>query len=245
MSIESFEKQPKILGKISIMRHGATNYTNEFPDLTERGIEQVRERGRELKEKIKPEKEDILYAASPAVRAQGTMSFILEELDEKEADVKVLDSTRPVKIRNFERAKEMVGEVMQGTNDTSKFDKAYATDKIFENTPDVWQPKSEVEERFYRGLEYLIRSLLKYRENPKEGKIPHLVAVSHFEFLNHFVMEVFGLDPEKDDLLGFAEMIEMEIMEPSSDEPDNVPIKVTFRGQSKNVVFDRKNRTII
>lgn len=236
------EKEPKILGKISIMRHGATRYTNQFPDLTERGINQARERGRELKEKINPENEDVLYTTSPSVRAEGTMSFVLEELGEEDADVRTLEAIRSVKIRDAEKAKVMIDEIMEGTDDVSKMDRAYANDEKFENTHDIWEAKSEVEKRFYRGLEYVIRSFIKYHNGQEAEKTPHLVAVSHFEYLNHFAAEVFGLDLQKDDLVGFTEMIGIEILEPEN--PNEVPIRVSFRGQTKDIIFNRESRSI-
>lgn len=238
------EKEPRILGKVSIMRHAATKYTDQFPDVTEKGVEQSRERGKELKSKIDRSTDDVLFASSSSVRTRGTMSFILEELGEEDADVRTLESIRSVEIRDMGKARVMIDEIMEGTGDVAKMDRAYANDERFENTPDIWQSKSEVEKRFYRGLEYLIRSFIKYQKIHKNEKTPHLVAVSHFEFLNHFVAKVFNLDLKKDDLLGFTEMVEMEIREPVANKPNEVPIRIFFRGQNKDIIFNREERLI-
>jgi hypothetical protein len=171
------------------------------------------------------------------------MSFVLEELGEEDADVRTLNAIRQQKILDHEKALEMVKGFLTETDDVSKVDRAYALGK-FDDTPNVWEPKAEVEKRFYRGLEYVIRSFIKYQKEQGAEKTPHLVAVSHFEFLNHFAAEVFGLDLEKDNLVGFTEMIEMEVLEPGQDNPNEIPIRVSFRGQSKDIIFNRESRSI-
>ena len=233
-----------ILGKITIMRHGDTEYTNQYPDLTPKGIERIREKGKYLKTKIDPEKENVFYETSPSARAKGTMSLILEELDQKDAEVRILKIMRSAEQRDPEKAKAMITEV-DWRADIGAWDRFFATDNRFENSPDIWQPRSELERRFYQGLEYVIRSFLKYHKNQKEGKIPHLLAVSHFEFLNHFIVKVFNLDLKKDNLLGFAEAVEMEVRELTPDKPDKISIKVSFRGQHKDIIFNRENYSLI
>jgi broad specificity phosphatase PhoE len=243
---EQKEEIPVIIGKISIMRHGKTEYTNQYPDITEDGFAKIIENGKYLKEKVDKDKEDVLFVSSPAVRARGTLDILKGAMNEEASEPRVLKSMRSTEIRDHKEAMKMVDSVIGPEKDIPKFDRYYATNDALENSPDIWQPRSEVEGRFFTALEYAIRSFMKYNENNYSEtvpKIPHLIAVSHFEFLNHFVAEVFGLDLEKNDLLKFAEMIELTIFEKAEGD-DVIPIAVDFRGQKKNIVFNRNTRTI-
>lgn len=243
---EQKEEIPVIIGKISIMRHGKTEYTNQYPDITEDGFAKIIENGKYLKEKVDKDKEDVLFVSSPAVRARGTLDILKGAMNEEASEPRVLKSMRSTEIRDHKEAMKMVDSVIGPEKDIPKFDRYYATNDALENSPDIWQPRSEVESRFFTALEYAIRSFRKYNENNYSetvSKTPHLIAVSHFEFLNHFVAEVFGLDLEKDDLLKFAEMIELTIFE-SIDDEEAISIKVIFRGQERDIIFDRKSRSI-
>src|SRR3989344_903709 len=229
----------EVLGKISVMRHGATEYTEQYPDLTELGVEQVTSQARNLKEKIDPEKEELFIASSPAARARGSADILKSELDAS-VDAKVMRSIRGVGIRNREEALKMVNEIIGPERDVKKMDNAYAHDAAFEERGEVWEPRSNVEKRFFQGFEYLVRSFNRYREtNPQ--KIPHFVGVSHFEFLNHLVKSTFALGPEADQL-NFSEMVEMTVL--TQREGGHIPVLITFRGETKEIVFDRNSRSI-
>lgn len=239
---EAFEE---VLGKITILRHGNTEYTEEYPDLTPEGIERVSMRGKELRGKIDTKREDMLFLASPAVRAQGSLDNLKKTLGLSEEESRISRAIRSVDIRDRKKALEVVEEVMRGTKHVPLMDRAYATDTRFEDDGDVWQPRSEVEKRFFRSMEYVIRVFDKYQENGDNGRIPHVVAVSHFEFLNHFVAKVFDIDLHEGELIGFAEAIEIVFLKPQNEDESKVSLLVSFRGESKQVVFDRDTRSIV
>src|SRR3989344_1414895 len=239
-SPEQKEQIPyNILGKISIMRHGATEYTEQYPDLTDLGAEQITIQAKKLKEKIDQEKEDVFIASSPAARARGSADIVRTELGGRET--RVMRSMRGVQIRNREEAMRMIQEIIGPDKDVKKMDRAYAHDPQFEERVDVWEPRSNIEKRFFNGFEHLVRVFNKYNETNSQ-KIAHFVGVSHFELLNHLVKRVFHLDSPEADQLNFGEMIEMTVL--GAREEHHIPILITFRGKTKEIVFDRNTKAI-
>lgn len=237
------EKQPfEVLGKVSIMRHGQTEYTEQYPDITEFGAQQIGEQGTKLKEKIDTEKEEVTIATSPSVRARGSGDVLKEKLGIEEA--RVMKALRGVQIRDHAEALKMVNEIIGPERDISKMDQAYAHDDAFEQRVEVWEPRSQVEKRFFRGIEYITRAFSRYGA-VESNKIPHLVGVSHFEFLNHIATKVFNLDEKQQDQLKFGEMVEMTFLKKGNEEDKKrVPILITFRGETKEIVFNRETRAI-
>lgn len=235
----------KIIGRVSIMRHGETEYTEEYPDLTELGKEQIAESARKIKEEVGPN-EDVLIASSPATRARGSADIIKRELG-VEAENRILKSIRPIKIKDLEEGRETFAEFWGPgglrREDLPKWDKFYATDPRFENRPKVQEPRSTAEKRSLRGLDYLIGFMSRYRASHPD-RIPRLVAVSHFEFLNHLVRKPFSLDKDNIDELKFGEPIEITLLKSKENDAEvgKIPMLITFRGQTKRFIFDRKKR---
>lgn len=244
--IESSAEQEKppfeILGKVSIMRHGQTEYTEQYPDITEFGAQQIGEQGVKLKKKIDTKKEDVMIATSPSVRARGSGDVLKGKLGIEET--RVMKALRGVQIRDHAEALKMINDIIGPERDILKMDQAYAHDDAFEQRVEVWEPRSKVEKRFFRGVEYITRAFSRYEAEEKD-KIPHLVGVSHFEFLNHIAARVFNINEKQQDQLKFGEMIEMTFLKKGNDEDKKrVPILITFRGETKEIVFNRETRTI-
>src|SRR3989338_46230 len=107
-------------------------------------------------------------------------------------------------------------------------DRAYAHDPQFEERVDVWEPRSNIEKRFFNGFEHLVRVFNKYNETNSQ-KIAHFVGVFH-------------LDSPEADQLNFGEMIEMTVL--GAREEHHIPILITFRGKTKEIVFDRNTKAI-
>ncbi|MCH7883286.1 histidine phosphatase family protein [Patescibacteria group bacterium] len=242
----AFEKQEKrpfdILGKVTIFRHGETKYTEQYPDLTEIGKQQLEEGGEELKEEIDRSKEEIWISSSPAARAQGSADILAKELGIK--DKRIAKALRGVEIRDREEALKMINDIIGPEQDIAKMDKAYADDPQFEERVDVWEPRSEVEKRTLKGIEIITRLFTRYGKQEK-NKIPHLVSVSHYEFFNHLIRKVFNVNPDEERGIQFGEKLELTLLKKNNEEDkERVPILVTFRGQTKEIVFDRKTRSI-
>ncbi len=240
-NFESKERKYHLLGKVSVMRHGHTKYTNVYPDLTQQGLEEVSESAKKLKGLVNLE-EDVVFLSSPAVRAQGTTDKIKQEID-PEAETRVMNSIRSVHVKDMRKAVEMLTELTEGTLHIPDIDRAYALTKGFADRPDVWQSAKEVEDRFFRNIEYSIRSF--ERRDANTEKLSHIVAVSHFEPLNHFITRVFNIDLEKGDLLTTAELINMSFYSTDTEEDkERIKILVEFRDMKQEIFFNRKTRDI-
>ena len=241
LHLEAKEQFPfKILGKVTFMRHGDTEYTEQYPDLTELGIQQVTAGAKDLNTKIDREKEDVFIASSPKVRAQGTADIVKRELEI--GDVRIVKAMRSVEARNWEEALKMVNEIIGPEKDVKKMDRAYAHDAAFEERVDVWEPRSDVEKRFFRGFAHLTRIFERY-ERENLGKIPHFIGVSHFETLNHLAGTIFNIRGPEADTLNFAEKIEITVLK-REEGSRYLPLLVTYRGETKEVVLDRDTRTL-
>jgi len=249
-------QEPSPLGKITLLRHAQTEYTDVYPDLTETGQEEAAKRGREIKQAVAEGNHDVMIASSPNIRAQGTADIIKKELKGEEQtdlqegtasddEIRIMRAIRSFDIHDRGAAMiellEHVGDVTDVVERIKKVDVHYAHDDRFEDRVDLWEPRSKVEKRFFRGMEYAIRSFTKYNEKGGD-KLPHLVAVSHFEFLNHFVEKVFKLP--KEELLDPGEKIEIDLLKQSGDNENHIILVVTFRDQTREIVFDRETRSI-
>ncbi|MCX6702960.1 MAG: histidine phosphatase family protein, partial [Candidatus Wolfebacteria bacterium] len=204
------------------------------------GKEQVAKSAKEIKERIKPE-DDVLIASSPKARARGSADIIRRELGVEEGG-RILKSMRSVEVRDWAKARQILDEILgPGVgNNIPKVDKAYVSDPRFEMMPDVWEPKSNVEKRSMSGLGHLAGFMEKYRSEHQD-RIPHLVAVSHFEFLNHIVRKLFDLDRDDADQLRTGEMIQITLLK-GTEEGKKIPMMITFRGQTKEVLFDNEKK---
>ncbi|MBI2637905.1 MAG: histidine phosphatase family protein, partial [Candidatus Sungbacteria bacterium] len=171
---KSAEILDRIIGKVTIMRHGQTEYTEEYPDLTELGKEQIAESARKIKGGIGPE-DDVLVVSSPAVRAQGSADIVRGELGIEEK--RILKSLRPIKANDpveFKRTfDEFWGPGGFKIEEIAKWDRFYAADPRFENRPEVQEPRSNPEKRSLRGLNKVIGFMSKYRTGHPD-RIPHL-----------------------------------------------------------------------
>lgn len=238
------QPQEQFLGRVSLIRHGETRYTNQYPDLTETGIADIEQRGEEKRGTIDSDKEEVLIASSPSVRARGSADIIKDKID-PDAEVRIIKAVRGLDIRDHDKhhelMTEMIGEETDPASIIKRVDNQYVHDDRFEERVDVWSPRSEIEKRFFRGVEYTIRAFSKFGEKEPD-KLPHLIATSHFEFINHFVSKIFGL--KEGEYLNPAENVEVSFLRPQGENERHVPLLVTFRGKSREVVFDRETRTI-
>lgn len=85
---------------IVLVRHGETTYSNSFPDLTPKGIAQVKQTGKELKDFVGGF-DRVIFRSSPAVRALGSMQILLETQGKGCSLVKRARSIRPFDIKDF------------------------------------------------------------------------------------------------------------------------------------------------
>lgn len=223
----------QVFGPVFFLRHGQTDYTNVFPDITAAGKKLLKTRAEEMKGII-----DDRYAAviaSPTVRTIGSASVVAPILGYR-GKVKVEPDITAAGVRNKVRGMEIFTEHVK-RGDHHGLAIAYSTDPRYED-PNIFEPRSEVIARFYRYLARVVRRLLFCRAGFC------LVHVSHYETLYHFVEKVFELDYRKDRPFSFAEMFHMVFRETEYD--NVVEITATFRGQTAGgVFFDHEGAKLI
>lgn len=77
-----------------------------------------------------------------------------------------------------------------------------------------------------------------------QGKVPHLVFVSHYELITLLLDDVFGIKTfGTTNVPTFGEHIDIDLYKPLKN--GDVPIRVHYDGHEKQVLFDRKLRRLV
>ena len=253
--IETREGEPRFIGRITVLRHGQTRYTNQFPDLTELGTETIERSAEQIAFGLDPEEEISMYSSDQA-RTQGTASIIKERIGYP-GEVRIQRSIGMNRLKDPVAAQEIFDQIIaeEGASEFEKgavpaVDYAYTHDPRFEDS-EIFEPRSDIEKRFFRNLEYTIRGfeiVADKTDEEKESlhlKRPHLIATTHFELLHSFVQRVFNLDYPKDSTLKHGELVEIYVYDHPASGDGLINLIVRFRGEERTVVFDRKQRTLI
>lgn len=242
------EAYTELVGRLTVFRHGETEYTDQYPDLSGKGRSTLTEAGRQLRSEIDEESEDLLFVHSPNVRAKGSMAYLLHgmELIDDVEEAKVEGVARPfkplrsVKKLDPEAASEMVFRYTGTREPTAghyeEFDRMYTLSDEFETSPH-WEPRSNAPKRANRLLRYALAILLKNHKESESPKTPRIVAVTHFEMINHIAVKLFGLDLEKDSLYARGEAITFDVRA-NPDEDQRLLLMCSFRGEKRNAWFD-------
>ncbi len=238
-NIENKESLGRLVGKITIVRHGDTRYTGVYPDLTDPGVEQITAQAEILSSELDLDKEEVIFVSSPTPRTKGSMDIIKEKLGLIDKKTNVIRIIRGIDVKDMPKALEIINEVMSGGFDLTKIDRAYATEKRFEEMPDVWEAPSNVEKRSLRALEYAIRGLIKAKELTP-NKEPHIIATSHFEIVDLLLAKVFGREPGD---FPPGSRVDLVLFEDEQDDK-KINMKITFRGETRKAIFNRDTRTI-
>lgn len=163
-----------------LIRHGRTKYTNEFPDLTAEGIEDIKKSASEHADLVKTYPY-LLIDSSPAARAQGSAHHFLETIG-------IINQTIFIDndLQHF------------GLTDTKafyKYDKEHSTDKYGEmwlkdpllGSPenDLVEPRTYVEARAYKYLDRCMQNLWRRSETCA-------LAFTHFEIMAPIMKAIYG-----------------------------------------------------
>jgi hypothetical protein len=242
------------IGRLSVLRHGYTSYTEEYPDLSDRGKKLLEGAGKDLKNIVDENEEELLFFHSPAPRAKGSLGHLLKGFgritEPEEAEVekhgRVIGQLRAVKKINPAEAQAMIrkslGTETPTAEDYENFDRIYALSDEYENSPH-WEPKSSSERRASRVFRYALETFIKNHQESQGGKIPHAVVVAHFETVSHIAVKIFGLDYTTDQPFARGERITFDVQEKPGDEKVLL-LKCSFRGQERNAWYDRASGEI-
>lgn len=279
-NLESYleKNTERLFGVIQLVRHGDTDYTGVYPDVTKEGFRKVGKTGKDIKSQVLNLRElleksnlslgqDLLFVSSPAPRAQATCKKIEGELKkETMKEIRVVDflsgkkqskngdvvrtkkNIRPLDFNN-DRVNEAEKEMMKlaGVNSREEWrlkyrqtDYDYMKADLFEERDDLMETRTQAKERIFRGLANKTKVLKRYKE--KFSRIPHVVAVSHFELLNQLASEIFDLSSQEsdDELLHRAEKISIYMLD--LENKNKVELLIGFREKFKRVNLNLREK---
>lgn len=221
----------RLFAKVTLFRHGETTYSDIGLDLTPGGQDYVIDQKIKIHEFIDEKNEALMLASSPAVRAKGTMTLLFPE-----AEFRVTELLRHVDMKDRNAAEDWFKKNIQ-LPDTTPTERIALADSLYfqgEFPEDIFGSKSEMVMRFHYGFRVLLRFLKKHG---KRKKIPHVIAVSHFEFINEFVAKLFDLGVGQ--TFRPAEFVEMTIFSREGTiELNNLPLIIKFRNKTLKCFYD-------
>ncbi len=234
------EQLPQLLARITFSRHEETNYTGIGRDITDRGIARAQEKGRTTaREKGTP----VVIGHSPKARAKGTAKSIEEGAQEAgdslgKARWIRIPGLRSTDFRDKEFHRQLTEEI--GSGQEAWTDAHYSKPAFYDN-PEKIETNEEKRTRLYREIDRLVSFLEK---KDSQGKVPHLVFVSHYELITLLLDDVFGIKTfGTTNVPTFGEHIDIDLYKPLKN--GDVPIRVHYDGHEKQVLFDRKLRRLV
>ncbi|MFA5188990.1 MAG: phosphoglycerate mutase family protein [Patescibacteria group bacterium] len=241
-SIEKKEKEPgQTKVEVDFIRHGKSSYTEQGRDLTPEGEKQVLASAREIIEKINPTKEIVVLLSSPAARAQGSAEIITGLMEEK--GIEIYKRGVVSSMRNFDQKdnKYLEGLWQDAEKAGVSADQIYAKHPKYQDMNEKFETQGEVRKRAARVFNW-IRYLAEHAK--KTDKTIHIIGVSHFEFLNPIMEDLFDFKVEEGKGITYGE--DLRIRFDFARQSKKLAISAEFRGQKKdNIIFDKKTRKFI
>jgi len=251
--IESREEEPKhnvII--VDFLRHGTTQYlensisfedrealNGKHPrDLTPEGELEVKKTVEKIVQKINPETDIVVLWSSPAWRAQGSEEILRELLEEK--GIEIYKDSSIKSMRNFDQHdEEFMKDLWDKIAPTGKSaELMYSRDPELQEKNDKFESQPEVKRRAGRVFNQ-IRYLAEHAN--LKGKRLHIIGVTHFEFINPIMEDIFGLKVEEGK--GIEKGEEITIKFDYNPQIKEMKISADFRGEHKDQInFDKEKR---
>lgn len=163
------------------LRHGQTEYTEIFPDLTEHGKRTIEKSARQIANLGITEKVHIF--SSDRARTRGTAEIIRDILQLPEA-VQIEPSLTAMQIIEPEKAQTLI-QIMAENNGTKNIDKLYILSDMFEDGI-CFESRTAIKQRF---LLYLQDFCTKMAVGKAEKA--YYIFVSHYELLIHLFQALY------------------------------------------------------
>lgn len=217
--------------EILCLRHGKTNYTGIFPDLTPDGEAEVRQVAKDSVlpwvQKHNIDLRELYIASSPAPRAHGTAAVVAEVIKHQGSLIPRIEIGSLV-WRDYKRA----FAACNGLSGKGYIN--YETEPVFAD-PTIFETPSEVRTRWYAFLSRYISDAFHLNRR-------HTILVSHYEVLCNLVHDLFGVVASEETALRHVEPIFLSVS--LCDPTGLVLISGTFRGKEAIVVFDLLDHSI-
>ncbi len=228
----------RFLGRVILLRHGESEYTDVYPDVTHNGIKTIVKSACSIKSLL-DDNSSVVIITSPMVRAKGSADIIAKIIGYR-GIIKEASSIQGAIARDKKRGKELFDEYI-AKGGMRALSIACGIDPRFED-PNIIEPISEIHKRFFEYFAKIVEYLLAL---VKQQPFLNLICVSHYEVLYHFVENLFELDYTKDEPLGHGEIIVVSVFGLDVESVNVVQIEVTFRKKTiRGKFFDYKEQTI-
>ena len=206
-----------LLCRAIFLRHGQSNYTEVFPDITEEGKRVIKESAKAIKEKWRqwgcP---SLRLLSSPKARALGSATIIKEVLEYSD-EIQACSAISCLECRCIEKAKEIF-EGYKSAGHSLEAD--YPHNPLFEDGR-IFEPRSTIQKRFFVFLEDF------FRQSKDIKTFSLFIFVSHYEVLYNFIESIFRNYIDKGGVLSYGELIIVSLY-------DNF-IEVEFRKQKAEI----------
>lgn len=225
--------------KVDFIRHGKPQYTDKEREtakfegnLTEEGIEQIKNKALELARRIDKEKELVVFWISPRTRAQQTVGIIYNIFQEQGIpvirDLKTVGSLSDVRMSpNFLKdllKSEAIGRWMEYWAES--------------DLPEGTEKPDEVKKRVERIITYLERIARKII--PAENKKLHFICVGHEEIFRDLLEEGYGFGTKDSTGPSYGEVMSVGVRK--SKQRQDAVLRLRYKDQETELKFNKESR---
>ncbi len=215
------------------LRHGNSEYTEVYPDLTTEGRNIVLKSGEMIKKQIDGWNGDVNIVTSPTIRAIASANIIKNSLNgtcnsciEVDRRIRAMEVIDKKKSDDF--FENLPKEYREFKNGARKIDREYNSNPIWERG-DIFEKRSDIQERFVWYLRDFVKS--NRREMP-----PCVIHISHLEVLWSLFDEFYAPNYEHEQPFSFGEFFILDFY--GTERPDLFSVKTWFRGREASGMFN-------
>jgi broad specificity phosphatase PhoE len=235
---------------VDLLRHGMALYGQE-KELLPEGERQVAINAQQLVESVDPDRDLVVLWSSPNPRAQESTAIIRQELESKGIPIykdSIIRSMRAFDRRDQQEIDRIWGDLFNQGLSMDQVATLYMKGEII-NPRDPRYPERrkifEGHEEVRRRTERVVNWIRYFAEHVDlTGKRLRIMGVSHGEFINPILEDIFAYDVEREGGIGQAEPIRLSFQfDPKAKQ---TAISAEFRGQTRTgITFDREQRKFI
>lgn len=225
--------------KVDFIRHGRSEYTDEERksakfegNLTEAGIDQIKDKALELVGQIDKEKELVVFWVSPRKRAQQTAEILYNIFQEQ--NISVIKNLKTIESLSDVRMSPNLIKDLLKNNAIGKWMEYWAESDLPKDT----EKPEEVKKRVERIIAYLER--IARQITPAENKKLHFICVGHEEIFRDMLEEGYGLGTKNSTGPSYGEVMSMGIIK--SKQGQDAVLDLRYKGQETKLRFDKESR---
>jgi broad specificity phosphatase PhoE len=221
-----------LLGQAVFFRHGQTEYTDEYPDLTEEGKATIGRTGSQIAQMVNGHK--VTIVSSPLARTRGSANIVAGVIGYREK-IHIDPLIRAADIYDPQASWAMFEEyhARGGIHEVSR---AYFSDPRYDEGL-ILETKVAIQERFSTYLGRLISKLFEAKNHKM-----FVISVSHYEVLYAITEKLFHVIERQQMPLSHGEVVLIKFL-PTGDGA-RVILEVYFRSQIGRAIFYRQTNQL-